>query len=607
MSGGKTCLQVAAHQGHQALVEYLLSIGANVNIVDKEGDSVLHYAAFGNQPEIMRILLQHGANINVLNASHCTALHISAHKKPPHCVRVLLEFNADVNLQDSYGDTALHDAIGKENTEVVELLCGVGTLDLTIRNKRGFNCLHHASLKGNVVAARRILQLARQLVDVKKDDGFSALHLAALNGHSVVCEVLVKEGQADIDIRNDRRQTPFLLAVSQGHASAIEKLVELKCDILAKDEDGDNAMHLTIIKKANLVQEVPQQEAPKIFEIYQQLTQVQEHRLMYTLLCYLAQEGCKMDANYKGARIFDWIPEAEIRELILSYEQKRPAAAASGSNDVNQPKELTELYNNIEMLNLTSQDSTTISTEQDNSGGSSSMANFNAGSNPPTPARRNRGASNNNNRDVPTPPPANFSSMSAEDEKKLNNMPRNHTTSPPLPPQEPTTSANLIEASSSPNRNTSQSPPLPTSSKHISRKQQAPKGFPQPPVPPFNVKPQLQAPQECIVCNEICLMITFEPCYHQICCEDCGLRMKKCLQCHVVIDKRIAMNGKLLFPKENPRQPSADRLRYLETKIMEIEETHCCSICMERKRNVAFLCGHSACSKCAETLKTCHM
>lgn len=186
---------------------------------------------------------------------------------------------------------------------------------------------------------------------------------------------------------------------------------------LAKDEDGDNALHLTIIKKANLVQEVPQQEAPKIYEIYQQLGHIQEHRLMYTLLCYLAQEGCKMEANYKGARIFDWIPEPEIREMIISYEQKRAIPAiASGSNDCNQPKELTELYNNIEMMNLTSQDSTTLSSEQDNSGGSSSMANFNAGSNPPTPARRNRINTNNNNRDVPTPPPV--SSLSAEDEKE---------------------------------------------------------------------------------------------------------------------------------------------------------------------------------------------
>lgn len=48
-------------------------------------------------------------------------------------------------------------------------------------------------------------------------------------------------------------------------------------------------------------------------------------------------------------------------------------------------------------------------------------------------------------------------------------------------------------------------------------------------------------------------------------------------------------------------------MRYLECKIAEIEETHGCSICMERRRNVVFLCGHGACAKCADTLKTCHM
>lgn len=433
----------------------------------------------------------------------------------------------------------------------------------------------------------------------------------------------------------------------------MEKLVELGCDILAKDEDGDNAMHLTIIKKANLIQEVPQQEAPKIYEIYQQLSHIQEHRLMYTLLCYLAQEGCKMEPNYKGARIFDWIPEPEIRDLILSYEKKRiiPVSSsnnASGSNDCNQSRDgMTELYNNIEMMNLTTpQESSTQSIsstiEQDN--GSSSLANSNNSSstnatnnssNPPTPARRNRTINNNSNnnnnninnnnnsRDVQTPPPPSSLSAAAtstEDEKKLNteirNLPRNHTTSPPH--GEPTTSSNTSSSSSmvinsldtlsnSPNRNTSQSPPLPMSSKHISRKQQQQQQKSYPTPQPYNGKPQLQAPQECIVCNEICLLVTFDPCNHQISCEECALRMKKCLSCQTVIDKRYAMNGKLLLPKENQRQPSADRLRYLESKILEIEETHSCGICMERRRNVAFLCGHSACSKCAETLKTCHM
>jgi E3 ubiquitin-protein ligase mind-bomb len=53
-SGGKTALQVAAHQGHAAVVRLLLHAGASVNASDNDGDTCLHYAAFGNQPEVIR-------------------------------------------------------------------------------------------------------------------------------------------------------------------------------------------------------------------------------------------------------------------------------------------------------------------------------------------------------------------------------------------------------------------------------------------------------------------------------------------------------------------------------------------------------------------------
>ncbi len=48
-------------------------------------------------------------------------------------------------------------------------------------------------------------------------------------------------------------------------------------------------------------------------------------------------------------------------------------------------------------------------------------------------------------------------------------------------------------------------------------------------------------------------------------------------------------------------------VRELETKVQELEDGQSCSICMERARNVAFLCGHTACSNCAQPLKTCHI
>lgn len=588
MSGGKTCLHIAAHQGHVGLVNYLISAGANVNIVDREGDSTLHYAAFGNQPEVMKILLQNNANINFLNSSQCSALHISAHKKPPHCVRVLLEFGADVNIQDSYGDTALHDAIGKENFEVVELLCNAPNLNVTVTNNRGFNVLHHASLKGKVKAAKKILQIARQLVDERKGDGFAALHLAALNGHAKVVEELVKDGKAEIDIRNNRRQTPFLLAISQGHAGAVECLVDLGCDVNAKDEDGDNAMHLCIIKKSNLTVSVGT-DAPRIYEIYQDLAHINENRVMYAILCYLAMKGCRIESNNKGVKIFDWIGDKQMQDLILSYEARKEVVTPPAASQDSSATQVRLIVSNIQSLSL-SEDASSSSIPSDHP--EQNLVAADVASNPPTPVRRNR---INNNREISTPSPS--SNLQQHDD----NQRKTATISPPPtitdgatnnlegdPSQQPPQLPNL------PSRNIKEVKPETTGRQ--SRKQ----------TNTVSKAPSNQ-PEECIVCNEVLVLITFQPCYHQISCEECGIRMKKCLSCGTVIEKRISTSGKIVSNKGEQRQPSADRLRYLESKIMEIEETHCCSICMERRRNVAFLCGHGACSRCAETLKICHM
>lgn len=49
------------------------------------------------------------------------------------------------------------------------------------------------------------------------------------------------------------------------------------------------------------------------------------------------------------------------------------------------------------------------------------------------------------------------------------------------------------------------------------------------------------------------------------------------------------------------------QIQELVTRMQEMEEHIVCFICMERKRDIAFLCGHGACQPCAQTLKTCHV
>lgn len=65
------------------------------------------------------------------------------------------------------------------------------------------------------------------------------------------------------------------------------------------------------------------------------------------------------------------------------------------------------------------------------------------------------------------------------------------------------------------------------------------------------------------------------------------------------------VGGSLVDKKQN--EESEAQLRELQRKMQEMEDTLNCSICLENVRSVAFMCGHSACTNCAQPLKVCHM
>lgn len=160
-----------------------------------------------------------------------------------------------------------------------------------------------------------------------------------------------------------------------------------------------------------------------------------------------------------------------------------------------------------------------------------------------------------------------------------------------------------------------------------------------------NTKEKLTQNQssECIICNELRANVLFEPCQHLLLCELCSVRIKKCIKCHQLITAKVVKesNRQLIDSNNissqsvnkvgnnsktsvnnrnnhnnnnnnNNQKVSVERLKYLESKIAEIEEANSCTICMipythNGVLRMAFLCGHSACFNCAQTLKTCHM
>ena len=122
---------------------------------------------------------------------------------------------------------------------------------------------------------------------------------------------------------------------------------------------------------------------------------------------------------------------------------------------------------------------------------------------------------------------------------------------------------------------------------------------------------------ECLICSEMVPPIEFKPCGHKSVCSDCGQRMKKCIVCKETIDsKSIPLSSpeptteSVSTIQQRPTSSSAEgrgKDRDLAERLQDYEDQHMCTICMERPKTVAFLCGHRACVVCVDGLRSCHM
>lgn len=148
---------------HPAVIEYLLSCGADPNIQTNEnGASVLAGLAYVNKLECVRILLRAGADPNRgRDESGETPLHHALAKSEPDrtpLVKLLLDHGADPNARTkpgipssnfwrdtrTRGETPLHRAAAFSPPETIKLLLAVGA-DRALRDVNGDSPLGWAS------------------------------------------------------------------------------------------------------------------------------------------------------------------------------------------------------------------------------------------------------------------------------------------------------------------------------------------------------------------------------------------------------------------------------------------------------------------------------
>lgn len=149
-----TPLMGAASEGQLSVVRMLLDKGADVNLVQEDGETALMYAAAGGHLDVVEVLLDAGADINVAAKTMCiTALHGAALKGHAAVVKALLAKGAKINAKDG-GITPLMFAARQGHSDAIMVLLAAGA-DVNAVSSNGSTALMDAAVSSQWLPGRR--------------------------------------------------------------------------------------------------------------------------------------------------------------------------------------------------------------------------------------------------------------------------------------------------------------------------------------------------------------------------------------------------------------------------------------------------------------------
>ena len=102
------------------LVNDLITLGANLDWQNEDGETMLHKCARWNSPEIARMLLDAGADVNVQDGDGWTALHVCAFNNSLEIARMLIDAGADKTIPNNDGELPYELPDRKEFRELLK-------------------------------------------------------------------------------------------------------------------------------------------------------------------------------------------------------------------------------------------------------------------------------------------------------------------------------------------------------------------------------------------------------------------------------------------------------------------------------------------------------
>ncbi|CAG7922613.1 unnamed protein product [Penicillium olsonii] len=222
---GPTALQYAAWKGNWTAFDLLLIGGADINVWNKQGETLLHeQARYSKNISIASKLLEHGANIEARTSQGYTPLQCAAVGANKTMFNFLIEKGAKLEVETAKGETILH-ITPPANQDCLEILKTALTEGISVAatSSQGWTPLHQT------------VYLGTGAPDLDSDRTAEYIQLLVNRGASV-----------NDTAASNSAETPLHLAAMAPlpRPSLIEHLIDLGATINAVTNEGKSALHL---------------------------------------------------------------------------------------------------------------------------------------------------------------------------------------------------------------------------------------------------------------------------------------------------------------------------------------------------------------------------
>jgi uncharacterized protein len=212
----KADVAAAAEQRDASAALALVKQGADVNAVQPDGATALHWAAHWNDVPLAKALIAAGANANATNDYGVAPLYLAAQNGSVEMVDVLVTAKANVNAALPTGETVLMQAVRGGSVATVKRLLAAGANPNAAQRSKGQTALMWAATSQNVDVAKALVEGGAD-IHATTAAGFTPLLFAAREGGIDMARYFLAAG-AKVDDHATDGTTPILAATVRGHA-----------------------------------------------------------------------------------------------------------------------------------------------------------------------------------------------------------------------------------------------------------------------------------------------------------------------------------------------------------------------------------------------------